>query len=166
MVLGLNICTPSRVPPLSSIRAKRRVARGRDHPAASRKQARSIAINALLRIVEQRHSAAWGCRVTGSKAFFLSRLDMEAGVVHAEWFENALAQELIERLPGDLSHQITEHVGGVRVVPGGTRREFQRHLRDLRDHVSERSLTGPLANLELTIRRVHIGRLLKAVGQP
>src|SRR5262249_21436373 len=42
----------------------------------------------------------------------------------------------------------------------------QLNLRDFRYHVIERPLTGPLANLELTIRRIHIGGLLKAVGQP
>ena len=70
----------------------------------------------------------------------LSRRHEEPGVDHAEGLEDALEQELVERLPRQLLDQIALHVDGDAVVPFGARLRPQGQLRELVDHVLERRI--------------------------
>ena len=90
----------------------------------------------------------------------------EVGIVHPERIEDALLQELLERLAADLPDEIAEHVGGDRIVPGLARRKFQRNFREIVDHRLQRAGLVDLADLQLTIGGVDIGALLEAEVSP
>ena len=64
--------------------------------------------------------------------------DVERGVHHAERREDALVQEVAQRLSGDLLDQIALHVDGRAVRPHGLRLGEQRHLHELVDHRLQR----------------------------
>jgi hypothetical protein len=51
--------------------------------------------------------------------------DDEARVAHAQRPEDVLGQVGVEPLPGDDLDQVTEDVGGDRIVPAGARRELE-----------------------------------------
>ena len=77
----------------------------------------------------QRHQLACGrVHVALREARGLVLGDVEGGVDHAQRAQDALLQELLERHAGDLAHQVAEHVGRDRVVPGRAGRELQRQL--------------------------------------
>jgi hypothetical protein len=89
----------------------------------------------------------------------------EAGVVHAERFENSFFEELLERLAADLSNEIADHIGGDRIIPGFSRGELQRNLCKVFDHRLQRSRFYDFADFHLAVGGIHVRTLLEGVGQ-
>ena len=66
----------------------------------------------------------------GDAALF-ARVDIERGFVHAQWRENALIEQGVERLAGCHFDDRAEHVGRARVVPLRARLEAKRQGREI-----------------------------------
>ena len=56
-------------------------------------------------------------RVVGGKAVHFVCGDMEAGVLHLEWFEEAIFEEIAKALAGSFLYQSAKHIGGDAVDP-------------------------------------------------
>src|SRR2546429_3299017 len=78
----------------------------RAQSAAARIEGWRRKIGALRRIVLQLHLSGRVVRIAGGKAMRLLLRHVEAGVAHAERIEDALLQELLERLVRNLADEI------------------------------------------------------------
>ncbi len=83
------------------------------------------------------------------------------GVVHAERIEDALLQELFERHAADLADEIADDIGGDGIIPGLAGRKFQRHFGKIVDHRLQRAGFLDLADFQLAVGGVDIGRCWK-----
>jgi hypothetical protein len=93
-------------------------------------------------------------------------VDKERRVAHAERHEDALVQELIETLAGDLLDEVAEHVGRHRVVPRRAGRELERDACQRIDESLQPVVALEGVDLERAVRSVDVGAVLEAVGQP
>jgi hypothetical protein len=75
-------------------------------------EARRIEKRAPRRIILQDLAALCIRGVAGGKAMRFLSWHVERSVDHPERVENALVEELLERLAGNLSNEIAQHVGG------------------------------------------------------
>jgi hypothetical protein len=99
------------------------------------------------------------------KTVELLRRHLEEGVVHLQRREDVLAEIGVELHARDALDHRAENVGGNRIVPRVTGREFQWQLADLGDELVEAGAAVPALDALVAIGGVDGGAFLETVGQ-
>ena len=140
--------------------------RRRNQAAAARFQLRRVGVGAFAGIVLQFQPAALALGlIAGGETLGLVRRHPERGVVHAERLEQPGAQELAKAQAGQFLDEIAQHVDRDRIIPGRSRREIERDLRQLVDHLLQAAGGLTVGHLGLAVGGVDRAAHHKAVGE-
>ena len=140
--------------------------RRRNQAAAARFQPRRLGVGALPGVVLQFQPASFALGlIAAGEALGLVRRHGKRGVAHAERLEQPRAQELAKADAGQLFDEIAQHVDRHRIVPGCSRREIERNLRQLIDHLRQPTGGLTVAHFGLAIGRIHGAAHHEAVSE-